>query len=944
VGAAGIVGAFRQMRFKLALLSGASLLLAPWPALAGNDVLYGAAPAWVALAEIDQSQVKDGPAELLDDWQQRLEEGVVYEYQDRAVRIDNPQTLMEEGTISLIWMPDKGDLTVHALEIVRGRETIDLLKQGARFDVLRREQGLEMRLLDGQLTATVAVPGLKLGDVLRYRYSTSISDQALGKEVQALQYLESEPWKVGKARVIVSWPEKADIYWKVEEAAGLSEPKLRDGYRYLEVDLPLAEPKDVPYDAPSRYARDSILRVGSFADWQELSRTMAPVFEKAAQVAPDGEVAKQADAIMKRTSDPLERAVLAVRLVQDDVSYMLNGLDGGNYIPQDAEFTWDKRYGDCKAKTVLLTALLRRMGIDATPTLVVSRGGDALPYLLPVPADFDHVIVRTRIGDVDYWLDGTSAATRMANVANVPPFFHGLPLLAKGSDLVAMPQRVPANPDMAFTIEMDHSAGVDLPVLYEAKVEISGPQGAAMQKIVDQNDPTMLRRMARQMGSGGMTQGVVSSIELDYDEDAALATLRFKGVGTPDFEWRDGKLVMGVQADPAQSSFNPDRARRDWQNIPVATPATAAVLFNISMRLPQDGKGFTLSGARELQGAFGNTTFDRSVDLAGDRMVTQAKVVQLLGEIAPADIAAAKLAARKAASDDLRLAAPQDVTWRWQLDNKERKTRIAPIAAAYQAAIDFAEKDDSGPLVARAQFYVDVFDYAAALKDYDRIIESWPSSAVYSARARVLLALDRRDDAIVDLRAGYDLDGSTDAAIELSHVLAYGGQIEAASEILEGLPVSEDERIYYANARATIAGLGGDEAGGLAIVEEQLARTPQNATMLNFDCWYRGLFKVGLDEALGVCTRAVERAGDGSAAALDSRAMARYRLGQMDEALADLDAALELVPDIAASRYLRGTILLERGDARGKADLEAALRMSPDLAQMYRRHGIEPKI
>src|SRR5690606_40862237 len=117
----------------------------------------------------------------------------------------------------------------------------DLLASGSEFDVIRREQGLEARLLDGELTATLAIPGLRVGDVLRTAYSVSIDDQALGDEVQVLQFLGARPWRVGRGRTVVSWPADEEIFWKAEDNAALGQPELRDGYRYLSVDLPLAE-------------------------------------------------------------------------------------------------------------------------------------------------------------------------------------------------------------------------------------------------------------------------------------------------------------------------------------------------------------------------------------------------------------------------------------------------------------------------------------------------------------------------------------------------------------------------------------------------------------------------------------------------------------------------------------------------------------------------------
>ena len=77
-------------------------------------------------------------------------------------------------------------------------------------------------------------------------------------------------------------------------------------------------------------------------------------------------------------------------------------------------------------------------------------------------------------------------------------------------------------------------------------------------------------------------------------------------------------------------------------------------------------------------------------------------------------------------------------------------------------------------------------------------------------------------------------------------------------------------------------------------------------------------------------------------AALDSRAMVQFRLGNYDAAITDLDAVLRLEPAIANSRYLRGVVRLKNGDRAGREDIETALRMSPNLAEFYARHGVGP--
>ena len=930
---------FRPLRHTL--LAGSALATAfSSPAMAGEDIIYASSPSWVEEAPLDTGDVKKGPAQLLADWQYRLEDGVVTSYADMAFRIDNPQTLMEQGTISLGWLPDKGDLTVHRVQILRSGETIDVLGNGTEFDILRREQGLEQRLLDGQLTATLAVPGLQVGDVLRVTHSVTTDDQALGDEMQALQYLPAEPWQVGFSRVIASWPQDEEVFWRAEEHAGLAEPVTKDGVSRLEVSLPLAEMPEMPNDAPSRYRRNPVLRVGTYADWQELSRTMAPHFSEAADVPSDSPVAEQARAIMAKTKDPLERAALATQLVQDEVSYLLNGLDGGNYLPQAAQETWEKRYGDCKAKSVLLHALLNEMGISSQVVLVQSRGGDAIPELLPVPGNFDHMIVRATIDGQDYWLDGTSAATRLANIGWVPAFHYALPLTAEGADLVPMTQREQTSPNIVMSIVTDYSAGVDLPALFSFEMEFYGPQGAGLRQLVDQNDEDQLKKIGKNFAS---QQGSVAvrSVEIDYDDERAVGVMKVKGVSASEFEWKDGRLVVASEVG-GDASFDANRAKPEWRAIPVATNGPSRSRFTTELILPSGDKGFVFEGDETLDTSYANTRVSANNMLQGNRFAGEYEVVQMLGEIAPEKLPEAKRAVRRLASSNNRLIAPEDVTWRWEVDRKTLDKRAEPLLAAYGEAIAFADKDDFGPLEERAAFYGDIGRFEESLADLDTLVEKDTSAWVLQWRSGVHQSLGNTEESLADFQRAYDIEPNSGLAITFAERLGYAGKFEEAFELLDGLPLTEEEEPFYAGTYAIVAGLSGDTARGLEITTEEVADKPQNASALNGDCWYRGLFGVGLDDAVDVCTRAIERARN-SAPMLDSRAMVYYRKGMLDEAMADLDSALALTPGLAASHYLRGIILLEQGDKAGQKDIDIALRLAPQIEAEYLQHGISPK-
>lgn len=89
--------------------------------------------------------------------------------------------------------------------------------------------------------------------------------------------------------------------------------------------------------------------------------------------------------------------------------------DGG-YTPRPISEIEASRYGDCKDLSVLLTALLRELRIEAHVALV-RRGenpyGEEPDYKLPASNRFNHAIVRVKSGGHSYWLDPTNPVSSL---------------------------------------------------------------------------------------------------------------------------------------------------------------------------------------------------------------------------------------------------------------------------------------------------------------------------------------------------------------------------------------------------------------------------------------------------------------------------------------------------------------------------------------------------
>ncbi|MBO9603145.1 MAG: DUF3857 domain-containing protein [Novosphingobium sp.] len=932
----------RACRFGLMTL----LLCGAAPALAGGEPLYDAPPAWVQPVELTAKQLAAAPTIVLLDTQKRLEGGKVWDYSDLAYRIDNPDTLTAAGTLSASWIPDKGDLIVNRVEILRGGQVVDVLKEGAKFIVLRREAQLEQRSIDGMLTATMAVPGLRVGDVLRLAYTTVQADQALGDKVQSLDALPAGKFAVGSGRVRVSWPEGAPMKWQAGPGVATPQPVLKDGFETVEIAYPLPDQPDMPMDAPPRFRRPPLLQVGSFTSWAEVSRTLAKHFGTEGSIAKGGEIAGKIAGIEQQTADPLTRAALALRIVQDDISYLANGLDGGNYIPQRPADTWKLRYGDCKAKSLLLLAMLREMGIQADAVAVHHSDGDSAPELLPMPADFDHVIVRAQIGGETYWLDGTSSGSRLWNIGEVPPFRYALPVTKDGSDLVPMVQRPVTHPDQTLKLVLDQSAGVDMMALYDATIEVYGPVGASIRSMIAQPSEQARRTFAERALGSVLGQSNLLDYSLAYDEDGAKATITARGLTMPMWQFERGTAREALPGLPASGfAFSPDRARPAWKDVPVQMAGPFVMDTDLTVKLPDGGRNYTLQGREVVNSEIAGATITRDAAIAGDTLKVKERLSSTMTEIDPAALPAEKAKAARFAGGKLSVLAPADARRSWDAGPADGKRYAALEAAFAQLIAEDAKKDpkdrDAAGYMLRSAFRFQTLDWDGAIADMTAGIAVQPSAAAYLTRAHYYGEIGRYAEALADTRAAFELDPSPANGIAEASALAQLGKYDEALELVDTYQDDAENRVSAVSAKAEILGMAGKPADALALLDQVLAERPGDPGLLNGVCWTMGAWNLEQDKLLQQCTKAVENA-EWAPPVLDSRAMAYFRLGRLQDALADYNAALSNEPGLAPTLYMRGIVRTRLGDKdAGGKDIAQALRISPAVKATYARYGIE---
>lgn len=900
---------------------------------------YGAPPPWVVPADFAAAQAKGETLVLLDQ-QVRMEGGVVSQFSDVAYKIENPEALTTAGTLQLGWLPDKGDITVHRLEIWRNGAPVDLIASGSRYTVLRRETALEKRSLDGSLTATLAVPGLKVGDILRFSQTITQRDQALGDAMQFATALLAQPVKVGFGRIQVSWPEDAPMRWQAGPDVTLPQPVTAGGYSTLTAMLPLPKRADLPENAPARFAQPPIIQAASFTGWSDVSKRMAPHFATEGKIAPGSPLASKVAAIAAASGDPKGRAAAALRLVQDDIAYLLNAMNGGNYLPQSPAETWENRFGDCKAKSLLLLAMLRDLGVESEAVLVRSKNGDAVSRWLPSANAFDHMIVRAVIDGKSYWLDGTDGGTRIDTMAEVPPFHYALPLRPEGADLMPVEQRWPVAKDRVTTVTYDYRAGIDMPVLYDAKVEMRGQMGAAVRAQIEVKDEDKRLEYAEKLMKDLVGDGVVYKTTLAYDPESGLGTVTASGLLGTGFEFERGRGKLEIGLPSTGMEFAPDRARAAWQAIPYAVGGPFGSKMDVTVLLPEGAKGMQLAGLGDYSGEVAGVRVSRTASLQGGKLHIVDEAVRIPREIAVADFAKERAAVSRLNAGDPVLRTDATPERYWSTDPATARKRIASLEPAYDAIIALEPKE-GWRWSQRAKLLQMGPDLKRALADFDKAVALEPSAENYASRSAQRQELGDLAGALADAREAYALEATAPYAKSIATILAHQGKANEALGLLDGFDLSGDERISLMLFKADVLGEGGRTDEGWALLEQAASERPGDGEVLNAQCWFMGNWQYRLESAGEVCDKAV-KAESYSAGSLDSRALVHYRRGERAEALTDLQAALTDSPNQTTSLYLRGLIALEEGRKQeGERDIASATRLYGAIEQFFERFGVK---
>jgi len=336
--------------------------------------------------------------------------------------------------IEIEFNPAFEKLLLHEIKVLRDGTALNQLKKD-NISLVQREKEIDAGLYDGLVTAIIVLHDVRIGDIIEYSYTTTGKNPVFNGHIFVTKSLG---WKseISQLNVRVLLPKGKPFHVKLHSAD-------ENAYRYEEGEWQVVHWRQSPVPAvsyegetPDGYDPYPSLQISESETWNGVQAWANQLYK-----IEDKPLSNDLNALFSKWN-ALENRELAIRnalqFAQEDIRYWGIELGENSYRPSHPNDVFDRRFGDCKDKSIFLLHALKAMGINAYPALVATHKLDRLKNQLPTPGAFDHVITMVEWNGKRYWLDATKTYQR-GTLDNIGFTDYKWALLANHPDSTLVP-------------------------------------------------------------------------------------------------------------------------------------------------------------------------------------------------------------------------------------------------------------------------------------------------------------------------------------------------------------------------------------------------------------------------------------------------------------------------------------------------------------------------
>jgi transglutaminase-like putative cysteine protease len=336
--------------------------------------------------------------------------------------------------------------------------------QGKDYEVKDKE-AMETALLgvqDGELmsdlkTKVLTIPAADPGNIVGYEIEQEVHPYV----IQDVWDFQHQNVPVREARYSLQLP----AGWEYK-AVWLNHPEVAPSggsgqWQWVVSDVKAIKPEDgmPPWEGVAGQMILSLIPPGGagnkgFESWADMGRWQDGLARGRRNVSP--EIKQRVAELTKADATQLAKIRSLAQFVQKSVRYVAIQLGIGGWQPHPAADVFSHKYGDCKDKATLLSAMLQEIGVESFYLSIHTTRGTVTPET-PAIRWFNHVILAVRLpeglGDASLravldhpklgrllFFDPTDEWTPFGSLRGELQANYGLLVTGEGGELIKVPQ------------------------------------------------------------------------------------------------------------------------------------------------------------------------------------------------------------------------------------------------------------------------------------------------------------------------------------------------------------------------------------------------------------------------------------------------------------------------------------------------------------------------
>jgi len=357
-------------------------------------------------------------------------------------------------------------------------------------------------------------------------------------------------------------------------------------FEWSQANVPPFKPDPVmpSYDKYIQYVK---FAPSDWKTWTDVSKWYYENHFKPQLIVTD-EITAKAKELTDSCAGDKEKIEKMSRFVQK-LRYVAISLGDGGYTPSEPQKVLDRKYGDCKDKSILLIGLLQSAGIKAKPVLVLTNSDGIVRPQFP-SWKFNHMIVKATTHDgTNYWIDPT---VEYAALGEIPYGDEGVNALVLNEDNTSQMETLPVsnymqnveNINMKVNIASASEADFDITMKYR------GQSNLRMRSYLkDMSHDDMTKFCKSLVADDYLSAEILTYSHSDLDSVDSDLVFNFK-LKVPNAIEKQGDLLF-LNIDPFKLTGDWSWLARDKRTYAIEFRYPSSVNKTIELNIPENQYG-----------------------------------------------------------------------------------------------------------------------------------------------------------------------------------------------------------------------------------------------------------------------------------------------------------------------------------------------------------------